>query len=65
MMLTIRRLERKMLMEVRREGRITIPTRRMMLMNMERRNRRFRRLDKLPNIIMSEKLTVCTNTNIY
>ena len=51
-MLRTRRLERKMLMEVWREGRITIPTRRMMLMNMERRNRRFRRLDKLANILV-------------
>ena len=52
-MLKVSRLERKILMEVLREGRITIPARRMMLMNMERRNRRFRRLDKLANILVN------------
>ena len=42
----MRRLERKMLREVRREGRIKIPTSRRMLMNIPMRNRRQSRFDQ-------------------
>ena len=51
-MLGTRRLERKILMKVQREGWITIPARRIMLMDMERRNRRFRSSDKPSKILV-------------
>ena len=49
-MLRIRKLERKMLREVRREGRMKIPTSRMMLMNIPMRNRRQSRFDQESSI---------------